>query len=102
VTEIADKINQFSREFDDRCFSKHELGEEKYGPGTWLGIDTIEHALDEVVDLGNYVRMTFIKLRLLQEGLVRIQEGSKETAAPIAGKEMLGKDSILGHGRMPE
>jgi hypothetical protein len=94
VSEIADKINQFSREFDDRCFAKHELGEEKYGPGTWLGIDTMEHALDEIVDLGNYVRMTFIKLRMLQEGIAAMQaDGS--TAAPLPGKEMLGHASII-------
>lgn len=101
MSEIADKINEYSREFDERCFHKHTLGEEKYGPGTWLGIDTIEHALDEVVDMGNYIRMTYIKLRLLQDGLVRIQT-DRSTAAPIAGKEMLGKQGTLFQGGMPE
>lgn len=100
MSDLAAKINQFSAEFDERCFAKHEMGEEKYGPGTWLGIDTIEHALDEIVDMGNYVRMSYIKLRLLQERIVAFQaDGS--TALPAPGKEMLGKAAIMNTKGIP-
>lgn len=97
MSEIEDKINELSREFDQRCFNKHQLGEEKYGPGTWLGVDTLEHALDEMVDMANYIRMTYIKIRMLQEGIARIQT-ERQTAAPIAGKEMIGKETLLQGG----
>lgn len=89
--ELEDRINQLSREYDDRCWAKHEAGEEKYGPGTWLTVDTIEHALDEIVDMGNYVRMSYIKLRLWQEGLAKMQEGTKQTAQALPGMENVGK-----------
>lgn len=102
MSDFGDRINQYSAEFDQRCFEKHQLGEEKYGPGTWLGIDTIEHALDEIVDMGNYVRMAYIKLRLVQDGIATIAEGTKETASPLAGKEMLGKGSIISGGGIPQ
>lgn len=80
-------IQRWSDEYDSVCLERHELGERKYGPGTWLGIDTLQHAMDEVADLGNYARFTWIKLRMLQELL----GGDGSTAAAIPGNEMLGK-----------
>lgn len=100
MSELADKINRYSAEFDKACFDKHEMGEQKYGHGTWLGIDTMEHLKDEVVDAANYARMTYIKLCLVQDGVARIQSEG-QTAAPLAGKEMLGKDTTLFQGGMP-
>jgi hypothetical protein len=95
---LSDRLNQYSREFDQRCMEKHALGEEKYGPGTWLKIDNLEHALDEIVDLGNYVRFAFIKLRALQDNILSIQEGNKSVAQPIEGMEMLGKAGFVSKG----
>jgi hypothetical protein len=68
---IAEIIVGFSEEFDAACEERHLVGAEKYGPGNFLIVDTMEEALDEIVDLANYARYTFIKLRLLQE---RIRE----------------------------
>jgi hypothetical protein len=94
-TEIADLINQLSAEYDQRCMEKHALGEEKYGAGTWLKVDTIEHALDEIVDMGNYVRMSYIKLRMLQMRVAEvIQEGTGVTAQ--------AKEDFISGGGMPE
>jgi hypothetical protein len=96
-SEIADKINEYSAEYDLRTYERHEMGEEKYGAGAWLGIDTIEHAIAEVLDLGNYARMTFIKLRMLQDQITSFQSDKSE-ALPIPGKEMLGKGNIMTGG----
>jgi hypothetical protein len=73
MSELADKIAEFSAEFDTKCYERHVAGEDKYGAGTWLTIDTLQHAMDEVLDLANYARFTYIKLRMLQEKLVEFQ-----------------------------
>jgi len=59
-------LQDLSDEYDERCAERHEAGAEKYGPLKFAGVDTIEQALEEVLDMGNYIRYTYIKLRLLQ------------------------------------
>lgn len=86
----TEKLQALSDEYDERCLQRHLMGEQKYGAGTWMGIDTIEMAIEEVIDMGNYLRFTFIKLRLLQEAV----QADKSTAKPIEGNEMLGKDAF--------
>lgn len=99
MSEIADKVNELSREYDERTLERHEMGAEKYGDLTWFGIDTLEAAIAEVLDLGNYARYTYIKLRLLQENLAEFQT-NKVVNTPLPGKEMLGKDNLI-MGGMP-
>jgi hypothetical protein len=70
--ELLDKLEAYSEEFDDRCEERHEFGEAKYGPGKFLVVDTIEEALLELLDLANYARYTFVKLRALQDRLPEI------------------------------
>lgn len=65
----ANLLQQLSDEFDTSCQARHEMGEVKYGAGTFLKTDTLQHALDEVTDLANYARYTYIKLRLMQLGI---------------------------------
>jgi len=86
-------LNGLSNEFDQRCFERHEMGQKKYGPNTFLNVDSIEMAIEELIDLENYVRYTFIKLRMLQAQLPTVlADGS--TARPIQGNEMMGKDAL--------
>lgn len=92
---LVDKINGYSEEFDRRCQERHEMGEKKYGPGTWLTIDNLEMAIEEVIDLANYVRFTYVKLRMLQENLPTILAETGATARPIPGNEMMGKDALM-------
>ena len=96
---LSEQIEKYSTEFDEKTFERHQQGEEKYGPGTWLGIDTLQHAMDEVLDLANYARFTYIKLRMLQDKLVEFQaDGS--IARAQAGYD--GPLSKLHTGGMPE
>jgi hypothetical protein len=69
---IGQMLTQYSEEFDEACASRHAAGAEKYGPGKFMSVDTLQEAIDEVVDLANYARYTFIKLRLLQDSLAEL------------------------------
>lgn len=90
---FAEFIADLSREFDDRTMERHAMGAEKYGPGKFLMVDTLEEALNEVLDLGNYSRYTFIKLRLLQEQLK-----SMVPEAPIPTSQFIkSKDATAVH-----
>jgi hypothetical protein len=63
------QIDHYNREFDDACQERHEAGAEQYGAGKFLIVDTLEEAMFEVVDLANYARYTYIKLKLLQHAI---------------------------------
>lgn len=65
-------LQDLSDEFDRLCAERHEAGAEKYGPLKFAGADTLEEALQEVLDMANYVRYTYIKLRLLQMSVENI------------------------------
>lgn len=60
-------LEKLNAEFDDLTIERHNMGAEKYGPGKFLFVDTMQEALYELADLSNYARYTFIKVRLLQE-----------------------------------
>jgi hypothetical protein len=66
-------LEGLSDEFDEMCTHRHKKGAEKYGPGKFLVADTMEEALQELADLSNYARYTFIRVRLLQEKLIADQ-----------------------------
>lgn len=66
-------LEKYSREFDKMVQERHEMGAEKYGPGKFLNVDTMQEALYELADMANYARYTFIKVRALQERIA--QEG---------------------------
>jgi hypothetical protein len=70
--ELVELLDVYSKEFDALCAERHEMGAEKYGPGKFLTVDTLQEALEEIVDLSNYARYTFIKLRALQDRLPEI------------------------------
>lgn len=94
--ELKMYIQALSDEFDKRCQARHEMGEEKYGAGTWLGIDSVEMAIEELIDLANYTRFAFIKYRLIQAQLGT----DHSTAKSKPGNEMMGKDAMMRDGFM--
>lgn len=69
VSSIAEILQAASDEFDLRTAERHEAGAKKYGPGKFLEVNTLEEAMQEVLDLGNYARYTYIKLYLLNQYL---------------------------------
>jgi hypothetical protein len=81
----AEKLNEYAQRFADLAAKRHYDGEAKYGPGTFLKVDTLEMALEEVADLYNYALYTGIKLYALQEalqsdGTTAVPEGFKDVA----------------------
>lgn len=72
----AQKLQQYSDEFTDLTLERHEFGEQKYGPGTFLTKDTMYEALLELADLSNYARYTYMRIRALQDALANHPEGS--------------------------
>jgi hypothetical protein len=69
MSELTDSIQKASELFDKMTVERHELGMEKYGPFKFLGANTVEEAMFELVDLSNYARYTFIKLALMNDQL---------------------------------
>jgi hypothetical protein len=78
AVDIAHIVAALSEEFDQRCMERHEFGQEKYGAGTFLMVDTMAMALEEVVDLANYARYTYIRLRLLNDSIDRQVQAAKQ------------------------
>jgi hypothetical protein len=63
--ELADAITEANAAFSEMSQERHNMGAEKYGAFKFLGANTLEEAMFELVDLGNYARYTFIKLYLM-------------------------------------
>lgn len=58
-------IQKLSEKFDEMCQRRHEMGHDKYGPVKFLEVNALGEAMNEVIDLANYARYTWIKLALL-------------------------------------
>lgn len=59
-------LNEFNDNFEDMCRKRHEMGEEKYGAFKFMEVDSLEEAAEELIDLANYARYSFIRIRLIQ------------------------------------
>jgi hypothetical protein len=73
ASELQQLLVGADASFVETCDQRMRLGEEQYGPYKFLGVDTLQEAMDEVIDLVNYGRMTYIKLYLLQASLKKIE-----------------------------
>lgn len=69
AAQLAEIVNGLSLEFDKLCQERHDEGEEKYGPITWMGNDVVRMMLEELADTVNYCRYQAIKLMMMQEAL---------------------------------
>jgi hypothetical protein len=95
---FLNKLDELFQECEEKAFQRHEAGAVKYGSFKFLGVDTLQEALEEVLDLINYGRYTYVKLRLLQEAIA-------EEAAPLVTDEPQGggfiptSDMFKGSGK---
>jgi hypothetical protein len=60
--------------FEQMCEARHIKGERKYGALTFLDNPTLDMALEEIVDLANYARYTFIKVVILKFQIAQMQK----------------------------
>jgi hypothetical protein len=65
VNSLIGAVNDANALFDRMAQERHDAGAQKYGPFKFLGANTLEEAMEEVLDLANYARYTFIKLYLM-------------------------------------
>lgn len=84
--EFIKAIQEGDTAFMQMVRERHEAGAEKYGDFGFVGVDTIEMALEEVADLANYARYTWVKLWLLRKEL--------EQAATAPAPSTLGAGSV--------
>lgn len=73
---LAQLAREASEEFDELRTHRFKLGEEKYGAGKWMTVDTLEEALFELADLSNYAMFTFVRIRILQARLSEINDAA--------------------------
>jgi len=66
---VTEAVERYSQEFDRMCQERHTLGSLKYGEGKFLQVNTLEEAMQEIIDLSNYARYTFIRLMLMNDYL---------------------------------
>lgn len=83
-TGLAEIVEKLSAEFDQRVIQRHTDGAKKYGPFSFFNKDMFEEACQEVLDLANYARYSYIKLRLTQ---LQITDEYNEFLAWKARKE---------------
>lgn len=92
--ETAASFQELTQEASSLFFQmmqeRHEMGEEKYGPIKFATANTLEEAMQEVVDLGNYAMYTFMKLYVLNKQLQKLM--------PEPGHEPLGAAAFMPSG----
>jgi hypothetical protein len=87
--DMAGLIVWANSQFEEMVQNRHEMGGLKYGPVAFMDIDSLEMALEEIADLANYARYTWIKLKLLQVSVSKLPE-VLDSEEPVN----LGKDAV--------
>jgi hypothetical protein len=92
ASALAEALKEADEAFVRGTQERHEKGQLKYGELTYLDNDTVEMAMEEVLDMANYCRYTYIKLWLLQRAIARVAQHhpATESRGWIPTKEMFG------------
>jgi hypothetical protein len=69
--DLVKLLAQANDAFDAVVTERHIRGSEKYGPLKFLGVNVVEEAMEELADLANYARYTWVKLYLMNQALDR-------------------------------
>jgi hypothetical protein len=60
--------------FDAETQRKHTLGAQKYSAVRFLEVDSLSMAMEEVIDMANYARFSWIKLAMLQQWAIQFEQ----------------------------
>jgi hypothetical protein len=90
VLDFTELTQDASRQFFEQMQERHLMGEAKYGPIKYMEVNTLEEAMEEVVDLANYAMYTYLKLFVLNQQLQKL--------LPKEGHEPLGVQSFIRSG----
>ena len=89
--EQIELIRAAEIQFEEMCEDRHKKGNAKYGVLTFLENPTLEMALEEIADLANYARYTFVKVVLLRHMIKQLQEqGIHGTSGFFTTEQILG------------
>lgn len=91
---LFELVNKLSEDFDRECNERHAMGQEKYGPAKFLEIDSIRAAIEEVVDMSNYARYNYIKLRLIEMYVAKELGGNELKLGFDKAREEFRKDGF--------
>jgi len=72
-----------SKAFFGMMQQRHMDGEAKYGRVKFMEVNTLEEALEELADLGNYAMYTFMKVWVLNRQLAAVTEAPDETTLGV-------------------
>ena len=84
--ELLQMIMEGNAAFDELVQQRHDAGAEKYGSFKFLGANTLEEAMEEILDLANYARYTYIKLWMLN---AQVSEKYGEPEDPEARQQFI-------------
>ena len=68
--ELTTSIDSAQKEFRSLCSDRLNEGEKEYGKEAFLKNDMFQYAYEELADFVNYVEMLYIKMRLLEKGII--------------------------------
>ena len=68
--ELTTSIVSAQREFKHLCSNRLKEGEKEYGKEAFLKNDMFQFAYEELADFANYVEMLYVKMRLLEKGII--------------------------------
>lgn len=92
-TPEADVLKKYFEEGSAVFFrmmqERHLMGEKKYGPIKFTEVNTLNEALEELADFGNYAMYTFMKVWLLSKQIADI------TADASDPEDKLGVESFI-------
>lgn len=88
-------LNGLFEDVDQEAFNRHEEGAKQYGSLKFLGADTLQEALEEVLDLINYARYTAVKIKVLQMHLAQEASAIGDTE-PQGGAFISTSDLLKG------
>jgi hypothetical protein len=92
-------VAEASKLFDEMCKDRHEYGQQKYSEFSYVEAPTLQMALEEIADLSNYARYTFIKVWLIRGAIERAQVSLMQKAGGSTGGFISTSDVLGVKGR---
>jgi hypothetical protein len=90
-------VEEANQHLDREMIRKEGVGAQRYGEMAFLGNPTLEMAMDEITDLINYARFTYVKLFIMNKMLRGMNEQRPPTREGfIATKDLFGGSSPDG------
>jgi hypothetical protein len=90
ANDLKDLIEGYNDQFFAHCEQRHREGAKEYGDLAFLNNNMIEYILEEIVDLANYARFIYIKVKLMEE---IASEGGIDLTSGAVG-DVLNEDDV--------